>query len=94
MIILNITIKKIFLSALNDNDESELEKLINIYLESKNPFYYSLLAENIESIQNILEKSNNVKPNIIWLNSFDETTGNILEQFLDFFFKFIKKNEI
>ena len=78
--------KKIFLSALNDNDESELEKLINIYLESKNPFYYSLLAENIESIQNILEKSNNVKPNIIWLNSFDETTGNILEQFLDFYF--------
>ena len=78
--------KKILLSALNDNDESELEKLINIYLESKNPFYYSLLAENIESIQNILEKSNNVKPNIIWLNSFDETTGNILEQFLDFYF--------
>ncbi len=78
--------KKILLSALNDNDEAELKKLINTYLDSKNPLYYSLLAENIEPIQNILEKSNNTRPNIIWLNSFDETTGNILEKFLYFYF--------
>lgn len=78
--------KKIFLSALSDNDESEVERLINIYIESKNPLYYSLLAENINPIQDILEKSNSIKPNIIWLNSFDETTGNILKKFLDFYF--------
>lgn len=78
--------KKIFLSALDDNDESGLEKLICSYVETQNPLYYSLLADNINSIQNILEKSYDSKPNIIWINSFDDFTGSILEAFLNFYF--------
>ena len=78
--------KKIFLSALDNNDESGLEKLICSYVETQNPLYYSLLADNINSIQNILEKSHDSKPNIIWINSFDDFTGSILEAFLNFYF--------
>jgi hypothetical protein len=78
--------KKYFLSVLNEKNETDLQKLIIHYLQTKNPLYYSLLSENIDSIQNIFENSNNITPNIIWLNSFDNLTNNILEKFLVYYF--------
>ena len=84
--------KKIFQSALNDKNVIELEKLVLLYLQSKNPLYFNLLAENIDSIQNILEDSNNSMPNIVWLNSFDEKLNDFLEKFLDFYFLNSAKN--
>lgn len=78
--------KKYFLSVLNEKNETDLQKLIIHYLQTKNPLYYSLLSENIDPIQNIFENSNNITPNIIWLNSFDNLTNNILEKFLVYYF--------
>ena len=78
--------KKYFLSVLNEKNETDLQKLIIHYLQTKNPLYYSLLSENIGPIQNIFENSNNITPNIIWLNSFDNLTNNILEKFLVYYF--------
>ena len=78
--------KKYFLSVLNEKNETDLQKLIIHYLQTKNPLYYSLLSENIDPIQNIFENSNNITPNIIWLNSFDNLTNNILEKFLVHYF--------